>query len=153
MIHYYVILWPCRQHDWTFKIPKALNLYRIRTKIGVRTFLQISCSGLRDQCDSGSTIKKKANNCHKFESFPRIGLDWIILKLAHIQFCPKLTWISCPSTALTIKRLRLYLSTIPTYNSHFNSRLNFHFLLSRSGNSSKKNSHFYLIRSGNLSGN
>ena len=59
--------------------------------------------------------------------------------------------------------LRSYLS-IPTYNSHFNSRLNSHFLLSRSGNSffrsgnsflknshfSKKNSHFYLIESGNL---
>ena len=56
--------------------------------------------------------------------------------------------------------LWLYLSTIPTYNSHFNSRINSHFLLSRSGNSSKKNSHFwkqnshfYLIRSENLSGN
>ena len=36
----------------------------------------------------------------------------------------------------------LYLSTIPTYNSHFNSRLNSHFLLSSSGNFSKKNSHF-----------
>ena len=52
---------------------------------------------------------------------------------------------------------RLYLYTIPTYNSHFNSHLNSHFLFSRSGNSflknshfSKKNSHFYLIRSGNL---
>ena len=29
------------------------------------------------------------------------------------------------------------------YNSHFNSRLNSHFLLSRSGNSFLKNSHFY----------
>ena len=57
-------------------------------------------------------------------------------------------------------KFRLYLSTIPTYISHFNSHLNYHFLFSRSGNSSKKNSHFwkknshfYLIRSGNLSGN
>ena len=45
--------------------------------------------------------------------------------------------------------IKLYLSKIPTYNFHFNSRLNFHFLFSRSGNSflrsgnsSKKNSHF-----------
>ena len=52
--------------------------------------------------------------------------------------------------------LRLYLSKIPTYNFHFNSCLNSHFLLSRSGdsflksgNSPKKNSHFYLIESGN----
>ena len=64
------------------------------------------------------------------------------------------------SNCLLGRRIRLYLSTIPTYNSHFNSRLNYHFLLSRSGNSSKNNSHFwkknslfYLIRSGNLSGN
>ena len=53
-------------------------------------------------------------------------------------------------------RIRSYLSTIPTYNSHLNS----HFLLSRSGNSflknshfSKKNSHFYLIKVGINSGN
>ena len=68
--------------------------------------------------------------------------------------------------SVTLKRraivlnLRLYLSKILTYNSHFNSRLNSHFLLSRSGNSFLKNSHFsktnshvYLIESGNLSGN
>ena len=60
---------------------------------------------------------------------------------------------------LTIWHYRLYLSKIPTYNSHFNSHLNSHFLLSRSGNSFLKNSHFskkisqfYLIESGNLSG-
>ena len=53
-------------------------------------------------------------------------------------------------------RLRSYLSTIPTYDSH----LNYPFLLSRSGNSflknshlSKKNFHFYLIDSWNLSRN
>ena len=46
--------------------------------------------------------------------------------------------------------IRLYLSTITTYNSHFNSRLNSFFILSRSGNSSKMNSHFYLIRCGKL---
>ena len=44
---------------------------------------------------------------------------------------------------------RPYFSTIPTYNSYLNS----HFLLNKSGNSSKKNYHFYLIENGNLSGN
>ena len=43
----------------------------------------------------------------------------------------------------TFLQIMLYLSKIPTYNSHFNS----HFLLSRSGSSPKKNSHFYLLAS------
>ena len=57
---------------------------------------------------------------------------FIVLGISFLQFEQFLDW-------------RLYVSKILTHNSHF--------LLSRSGNSSKKNSHFYLIESGNLSGN
>ena len=89
--------------------------------------------------------------------------------LQHLKFTVCWNMISDIKNNLKIwlSRIRLgfndlmcYLSTIPTYNSHFISHLNSHFLLSRSRNSFlknshflKKNSHFYLIRSGNLSGN
>ena len=41
----------------------------------------------------------------------------------------------CQPFSPQMKALRSYLSTIPTCDSHFNSHLNSHFLLSRSGNS------------------
>ena len=108
------------------------------SKVPILCFLQAPHSSQNECFTKSSTLKvffahlydKEETNRSNYP-YPKKNTKTLycnLNKLSRIKFLPV--------------GLGLYLSTIPTYNSRFNSHLNSHFLLSRSGNSFLKNSHF-----------